>query len=90
MRKVQDLSSFILIGENGFIPQQLAEQLAPSGSFRNVLAHQYDDIDPAQVYIALQKILNQYPQYVKAIQTYLDIFRHHRRILISLRSLIRR
>ncbi|UBF30652.1 DUF86 domain-containing protein (plasmid) [Kovacikia minuta CCNUW1] len=68
----KNFESFILMAENGFITVELANQLAPSGSFRNVLAHEYDDIDPTQVYNALQKALTQYPQYVKAIQSYLD------------------
>jgi uncharacterized protein YutE (UPF0331/DUF86 family) len=68
----KNFESFILIGENGFIPTDLASQLAPSGSFRNVLAHEYDEINSVQVYNALQKALSQYPQYVRAIQTYLD------------------
>jgi uncharacterized protein YutE (UPF0331/DUF86 family) len=68
----KNFESFILIGENGFIPTDLANQLAPSGSFRNVLAHEYDEINSVQVYNALQKALSQYPQYVRAIQTYLD------------------
>ncbi|NJR61953.1 MAG: DUF86 domain-containing protein [Cyanobacteria bacterium CRU_2_1] len=69
----QNFESFILVGENGFIPPQLAEQLAPSGSFRNILAHEYDEIDSEQVYSAFQKALSQYPLYVKAIQLYLDM-----------------
>ncbi len=68
----QNFESFILMGENNFIPTELANQLAPSGSFRNVLAHEYDDIDPTQVFNAFQKALSQYPQYVRAIQNYLD------------------
>lgn len=71
-KSFKNFESFILIGDNGFISPELASQLAPSGSFRNALAHQYDDIDPVQVYSALQKALNQYPQYVRAIQMYLD------------------
>lgn len=67
-----NFDSFMLMAEHNFLPSQLAEQLAPSGSFRNILAHEYDDIDPSQVYAALQKALAQYPQYVRAIQTYLD------------------
>jgi len=63
---------FLLIGEHGFIPQELAEQLAESGRFRNVLAHLYDDIIPEKAYDALQKSLIQYPQYITAIQSYLD------------------
>ncbi|MBD1849149.1 DUF86 domain-containing protein [Cyanobacteria bacterium FACHB-502] len=68
----RNFESFVLVGQQSYIPASLAEQLAPSGSFRNVLAHEYDDIDPTQVYEALQKALRQYPLYVKAIQTYLD------------------
>lgn len=68
----KNFESFILIGENGFISTDLASQLAPSGSFRNVLAHEYDEINSVQVYNALQKALSHYPQYVRAIQTYLD------------------
>jgi uncharacterized protein YutE (UPF0331/DUF86 family) len=68
----KNFESFILMGENGFISQPLAQQLAPSGSFRNVLAHEYDEIDPRQVYSAFQKALNHYPHYGKAIQIYLD------------------
>lgn len=38
-----------LVGETEFISLQLAGQLSPCGSFRNVLAHEYDEIDPVQV-----------------------------------------
>jgi len=69
---ISNYESFILMGEQGFIPLSLAQAIAPSGSLRNVLAHDYDDIDPNQVHAALQKALIQYPQYVRAIQTHLD------------------
>lgn len=68
----KNFESFRLMGENGFLSPQLAAQLAPSGSFRNVLAHEYDEIDPVLVYRALHKALHQYPYYVKTIQLYLD------------------
>ncbi|MFB2939322.1 DUF86 domain-containing protein [Aerosakkonemataceae cyanobacterium BLCC-F154] len=63
---------FKLAGENGFMSRELAEQLAESGKFRNVLAHLYDDLLPSKVYGALQQALIQYPQYITEIQTYLD------------------
>ncbi|MGI0488783.1 type VII toxin-antitoxin system HepT family RNase toxin [Pantanalinema rosaneae CENA516] len=63
---------FVLAGEYGFIPQQLAQQLSASGRFRNVLAHLYDEIMPEKTYEALQKAFEQYPQYIAAIQNYLD------------------
>ncbi len=69
---ISNYESFMLMGEMGFLPPTLAQAIAPSGSFRNVLAHDYDDIDTDQVHAALQKALTQYPQYVRAIHTYLD------------------
>ena len=69
---LSNASVFQLAGEYGFISRDLAEKLAQSGQFRNVLAHLYDDIDPQQVYIALQKAFEQYPSYVEAIQDYID------------------
>ena len=67
-----NFDSFIEAGNCGFIPNNLAQKLAPSGSFRNVLAHEYDDIIPKEVYTNFSKGLEQYLQYLEAIQNYLD------------------
>jgi uncharacterized protein YutE (UPF0331/DUF86 family) len=64
--------TFIEAGKAGFIPMDLGQQLARSGGFRNVLAHQYDEILPEIVFENLQEALIQYPNYVEAIQVYLD------------------
>lgn len=58
---VTNAEIFILAGEHGFMPQELADQLAASGKFRNVLAHLYDEIMPEKTYEALQKALEKYP-----------------------------
>jgi uncharacterized protein YutE (UPF0331/DUF86 family) len=64
--------TFIEAGKAGFIPMDLGQKLARSGGFRNVLAHQYDEILPEIVFQNLQEALVQYPDYVEAIQVYLD------------------
>jgi uncharacterized protein YutE (UPF0331/DUF86 family) len=64
--------TFIEAGKAGFIPIELGYQLAPSGGFRNVLAHHYDEIMPEIVFQNLQEAIAQYPDYVEAIQNYLD------------------
>lgn len=64
--------TFIEAGKAGFIPMELGRQLARSGGFRNVLAHQYDEILPEIVFENLQEALEQYPNYVEAVQVYLD------------------
>lgn len=64
--------TFIEAGKAGLIPMDLGRKLARSGGFRNVLAHQYDEILPEIVFQNLQEALAQYPDYVEAIQVYLD------------------
>jgi uncharacterized protein YutE (UPF0331/DUF86 family) len=69
---VTNAESFNEAGNAGFIPIDLARQLEPFGRFRNALAHQYDEINPADVFQNFQEALIYYPDYVEAIQNYLD------------------
>ncbi len=59
--------SFILAGEIGIIPPELAEKLAPSAGLRNRLVHEYNGLDHETILKAVGTSLNLYPQYVKAI-----------------------
>jgi uncharacterized protein YutE (UPF0331/DUF86 family) len=70
--QLKNHQSFILLGEYHFIPLSLAEQLAPSDNFRDLLAYEYDSLEPSKVYNLFQNALSQYPLYVKSIQLYLD------------------
>lgn len=64
--------AFIELGRCGIITPELARQLAPSAGLRNRLVHEYDDIDPNQVFRAINFALGQYPFYVQQINTYLS------------------
>jgi uncharacterized protein YutE (UPF0331/DUF86 family) len=70
--RMTNAETFTLASEFGFITSKLANQLVPSASFRNVLAHVYDDIVPEMAYHALQLAVTQYTQYVQQIQNYLN------------------
>ena len=59
--------SFILAGEIGLIPSDLAKKLAPSAGLRNRLVHEYDGLDHEAILKAVRTGLKFYPQYVKAI-----------------------
>ena len=72
IRVEQNSDTFIEAGKAGFIPIDLGKKLARSGGFRNILAHQYDEILPEIVFQNLQEALAQYPDYVEAVQVYLD------------------
>lgn len=66
-----NFEAFIELSRYGIISSELGKQLAPSGSLRNRLVHEYDDIDPEQVYKAIKFALNQYAIYIQQIRDYL-------------------
>lgn len=64
--------SFIEAGRRGIISPELAAELAKSAGMRNILVHQYKDIDSRIVFDAIPKALEQYPLYIKQITAYID------------------
>lgn len=66
-----NFEAFIELSKYEVIAPELATQLAPSSGLRNRLVHEYDDIDPKQVFKAISFALQQYPFYVRQINHYL-------------------
>lgn len=56
----------------GFISSELAAELIQAVGMRNILVHQYKEIDSRVVFTAIQKALTQYPFYIQQITAYLD------------------
>jgi uncharacterized protein YutE (UPF0331/DUF86 family) len=63
--------SFIQLGRQGVIPENLAGKLAPSAGLRNRLVHEYDAIDDAIVLEAVGNARRLLPRYVRALEEYL-------------------
>jgi uncharacterized protein YutE (UPF0331/DUF86 family) len=63
--------SFFILSNYGILNQDSAKDLSKSPNFRNLLAHEYLDIDDQQVFNLISKALNQYPFYIKEIKQYL-------------------
>ena len=59
--------SFLLAADAGALPRDLAERLAPSAGLRNVLVHQYAEIDLDQVAAAVALARTDYRAYAQAI-----------------------
>ena len=59
--------SFLMAAQAGALPQELAERLAPSAGLRNVLVHEYVDVDLDQVVTAVALARTDYRSYVRAI-----------------------
>jgi uncharacterized protein YutE (UPF0331/DUF86 family) len=72
-----NFEAFIELGKYQIITPELAKQIAPSSGLRNRLVHEYDDIDPNQVFKAINFALRQYPLYVRQINSYLISLEEH-------------
>lgn len=64
--------TFLRLGELGVLPAALAHEIAPSAGLRNVLVHEYDHVNPRQVYESVGQALSQYAQYCDALLTFLE------------------
>lgn len=59
--------SFIQIGKNIIITEELSKEMANMAGLRNALAHEYDKIDQNLVYKSLKLALVQIPNYLKIV-----------------------
>lgn len=64
--------SFTLVSELGIISADMVVALIPSVGFRNILAHDYDDVMPEAAYRGLQLSFTQYPEYIRQVKTYIN------------------
>ncbi|MGK7960010.1 type VII toxin-antitoxin system HepT family RNase toxin [Crocosphaera sp.] len=64
--------SFLQLGQKKILTEDLAANLAKSAGLRNVLAHEYLEIDDKIIYQSIPLALTQYPLYIQQIITYLD------------------
>jgi len=55
--------TFLRLGDLAVLPQTLAKAIAPSAGLRNVLVHEYDEVDERLVYQSVGHALTQYTKY---------------------------
>ena len=64
-------SSFIKAAEAGLITRKLAEHLQGSAGMRNVLVHEYMDIDNKLVFEAVNLTQKYYREYLKQVNSFI-------------------
>lgn len=64
---------FYILDEAGFISKQLSEKLVNMAKFRNIVAHDYEAIDFAIVYNALQNRLEDIEEFIVATKQNLNL-----------------
>jgi uncharacterized protein YutE (UPF0331/DUF86 family) len=65
-------ASFLKLAELGVVAPELARRLAPCAGLRNRLVHEYENIDPRQVFESLQRARDDIVAYVRSVETYVD------------------
>ncbi len=64
--------SFLNLGKYNIITVELAEELSLSVGVRNILAHQYLNINHKMLFGHIKKVLIIYPHYISQIANYLN------------------
>jgi len=64
--------TFSALSELGVYSRDFSLLIAPSAGLRNILVHEYDEIDPKKVYISVGKALEQYVRYCNFILEFLN------------------
>jgi len=77
LRKPDEAREVIkILAENKIIPDDFAERFAPVAGFRNILVHEYADVDLNKVYNHLQNGLQDFDSYAKYIVKFLQSQKH--------------
>ena len=72
-RPPEDYSiSFLKAAEVNLISQELAERIKGSAGMRNILVHEYMEIDDEKVYKALPLATKDYKEYIKQVAEFIE------------------
>ena len=64
--------SFLELARLKVLPVQFAHEIGKCTTVRNILVHEYQDINLAKFYEAMQSALKDFPRYVKYIEKFID------------------
>lgn len=64
--------SFIKAAEAGLISSQLAQKLKGSGGMRNILVHEYLEVDDEKVFSIIPVAVSDYKEYIKQVDEFVD------------------
>jgi uncharacterized protein YutE (UPF0331/DUF86 family) len=69
--QVEDYTGIIdKLGRYNILPSQFAKEIRGMAAFRNILVHQYADVNLRTVYYVLQNKLDDFVNYIRYIQSY--------------------
>lgn len=65
-------SSFMKAAEVGLVTHELANKLKGSGGMRNIIVHEYIDIDDRKIYEILPTAISDFKEYIRQVDDFLD------------------
>jgi uncharacterized protein YutE (UPF0331/DUF86 family) len=65
--------TFLRLGEMKIFPEDFAETIADSASFRNKIIHEYNELNKKKVYDTVDEALEQYTKYCKYVLDYIKL-----------------
>ena len=69
VRKYSD--TFLILGEMKILPEKFAKAIAGSAGFRNILAHEYDEVEMNEVHSSIGEGLKDFKKYCQYIIEFL-------------------
>jgi len=64
--------TFLLLVDTGVYPKAFAEQIARSAGLRNVLVHDYNDVDRKIVHASIKACLQDYRRYLEYVSGFIE------------------
>jgi len=69
--QVEDYTGILdKLGQHNILPSQFAEEIRGMAAFRNILVHQYAEVNLRTVYYVLQNKLDDFIKYIRYIKSY--------------------
>lgn len=65
-------SVFLILGKQGIIPMDFAEDFSVAAGFRNVLVHIYEEVDSSLLDVFLTERLDDFDRFARHIATYIS------------------
>lgn len=65
-------SVFLILGKQGIIPMDFAEDFSVAAGFRNVLVHIYEEVDSSLLDVFLNERLDDFDRFARHIATYIS------------------
>jgi len=62
--------TFLLLTDTGAYPKEFAERIARSAGLRNILVHDYNDVDRKIVHASIKSCLQDYHQYLEYVSRF--------------------